>query len=250
METPQGDLGPRTHPVARRGLMAAAALGLGVVVAGCSSSEEHTEDEAAQRDDEAELTASLAERRLSRGNERFVNGETTHPDQAVSRREALASGQKPFVAVLSCADSRVPPEIVFDQGLGDLFVVRSAGQVIDKAVMGSLQYGVEHLEVPLVVVLGHSACGAVKATVEAVSTKAKASGTDIDALVEAITPAAETALGQTDDEEKAIELAVEANVENIMAQLEKNELIEEFVTKGLVIKGAVYELETGEVTFL
>lgn len=98
---------------------------------------------------------------LVEGNRRYQAQRLTHPHQNAARRAALAAGQHPFAAVLSCADSRVPPEIVFDQGLGDLFVVRVAGNITDDVVLGSLEYAVEHLHVPLVVVLGHYKCGAV-----------------------------------------------------------------------------------------
>ena len=103
---------------------------------------------------------------LIEGNRRYQAQHVTHPHQNAARRAELAAGQHPIAAVLSCADSRVPPEIVFDQGLGDLFVVRVAGNITDDVVLGSLEYAVEHLGVPLVVVLGHYKCGAIQAAVE------------------------------------------------------------------------------------
>lgn len=128
----------------------------------------------ADRDDAAELDYKQARQLLEEGNARFVAGAPTRPEQSLMRRAVVAEGQNPFAVVLSCADSRVPPEVLFDQGLGDLFVVRSAGEVVDRAVLGSLQYGVDHLATPLLVVLGHSGCGAVGATVDAVKEEAKA----------------------------------------------------------------------------
>lgn len=235
----------------RRRLLSLAGTGLiAGLVAGCGSSAVE-EAAAPQRDDARTFTPRFAKSRLVEGNERFVTGEVLHPDQAVSRRAALAAGQKPFTAVLSCADSRVPPEIVFDQGLGDVFVVRSAGQVVDHAVLGSLQYGIEHLGVSLLVVLGHTGCGAVKATLEALQTKAGKTGTDIDALVAAITPAVRSLASSGKKIEQILTPAVEANVERIAKALEKDRVVEEAVKKkNIEVVGAVYTLDTGEVEFL
>ncbi|MEB3021617.1 carbonic anhydrase [[Mycobacterium] crassicus] len=104
---------------------------------------------------------------LKEGNERFVAGQPAHPSQSIERRASLAAGQKPTAVVFGCGDSRVAAEIIFDQGLGDMFVVRTAGHVIDAAVLGSIEFGVAVLDVPLIVVLGHDSCGAVKAALEA-----------------------------------------------------------------------------------
>lgn len=104
---------------------------------------------------------------LKEGNERFVAGEPAHPSQSIERRASLAAGQKPTAVVFGCGDSRVAAEIIFDQGLGDMFVVRTAGHVIDAAVLGSIEFGVAVLDVPLIVVLGHDSCGAVKAALAA-----------------------------------------------------------------------------------
>jgi len=113
-------------------------------------------------------TPALAWQALQEGNARFVTGEPRHPDQDAARRAEIADGQTPFALVFGCSDSRVAAEIVFDQGLGDLFVVRTAGHVVDTGVLGSLEFGVAVLGIPLVVVLGHDRCGAVEATVAAV----------------------------------------------------------------------------------
>src|SRR6476619_1686766 len=104
---------------------------------------------------------------LKEGNERFVAGKPEHPSQSIEYRAALAEGQKPTAVLFGCADSRVAAEIIFDQGLGDMFVVRTAGHVVDSAVLGSIEFAVEVLEVPLIVVLGHNSCGAVKASLAA-----------------------------------------------------------------------------------
>src|SRR5699024_7687227 len=107
---------------------------------------------------------------LRDGNQRFVAGEMNHPSQSVQRRAELSGGQRPTAVILGCSDSRVAAEIIFDQGLGDMFVVRTAGQVLDTTVIGSIEYGLGILDIPLVVVLGHDSCGAIGAAVEALET--------------------------------------------------------------------------------
>ena len=129
--------------------------------------------------------------RLLEGNARFVRGKSTTINESAERRTKIAQRQRPFATIFSCVDSRVPPELVFDRGLGDLFVIRTAGNVVDSAVMGSLEYGAYELEIPLLLVLGHKGCGAVKATMETIESGGKAEGS-IAFLVEAIRPAIET----------------------------------------------------------
>ena len=122
---------------------------------------------AASAEEKNGITGAEAMQKLLEGNARFVSGNVSHQDQYVlERRSELISSQHPFAIVVGCSDSRVPPEAVFDQGLGDIFVVRTAGQVLDNASLGSIEYAVEHLGVPLVVVLGHDSCGAVTAAVK------------------------------------------------------------------------------------
>ena len=225
------------------------ASGGGAFAASAASGDSH--GEAPERDDKDELTSKEALELLKAGNERFVHGSAVHPDQAVDRRKALREGQHPFAAILSCADSRVPPELVFDQGFGDLFVVRSAGQVIDHAVMGSLQYGIAELGVPLLVVMGHSRCGAVKATIEAVEKHVKPTGTDIDALVAAIKPSVEEAheLGAT--EKNILPVSIDLNVERVVEQLKHAPVLSAASkTRKVKIVGATYDLATGEVDWL
>jgi len=139
------------------------------------------------------LTPALAWRRLREGNERFINGESSHPNQDASRRSSLVENQHPFAVIFGCSDSRLAAEIIFDVGLGDIFVVRTAGQVIDDAVLGSLEYSIGVLGVPLIVVLGHDSCGAVSATKTAVETGQMPVGFIRD-LVERITPSVLTSL--------------------------------------------------------
>ncbi len=139
------------------------------------------------------LTPALAWQRLREGNKRFVAGTSSHPNQDASRRSSLVENQHPFAVIFGCADSRLAAEIIFDLGLGDAFVVRTAGQVIDDAVLGSLEYSVSVLDVPLIVVLGHDNCGAVTATKAAVETGQMPAGF-IRSLVERITPSVLTSL--------------------------------------------------------
>ena len=118
------------------------------------------------------------------GNQRFVTGDLAHPRQDIDHREALATAQKPFAALFGCSDSRLSAEIIFDVGLGDLFVVRNAGQVIGETILGSLEYSVEVLEVPLILVLGHDECGAIRATLDDIAGNLPASGKFIHHLVD------------------------------------------------------------------
>ncbi|GGS06528.1 carbonic anhydrase [Streptomyces aureoverticillatus] len=134
-------------------------------------------------------TADQALARLAEGNRRWARTASTHPHEDHARRVELAHEQDPFAIVLSCIDSRVPPELVFDQGLGDLLVIRTAGEVLDEAVLGSIQYGVKDLEIPLIVVLGHERCGAVGATIKQLNTGEEMPGY-IARLVEGIGPSA------------------------------------------------------------
>jgi carbonic anhydrase len=126
--------------------------------------------------------------RLVQGNRRFVDGRMQHPDQDPGHRLRVSQGQEPFAVILTCADSRLPPEVLFDQGLGDLFVIRVAGNIVDAAVLGSVEYAVGHLDTPLVMVIGHERCGAVEATLESIQHHSTPHGS-VAALVTAITPA-------------------------------------------------------------
>jgi carbonic anhydrase len=205
-----------------------------------------------ERDDDLSLTPAQALARLVEGNRRFVDDTPAHPDQGRHRRELVRLSQHPFAAILACADSRVPPEVVFDQGLGDLFVVRSAGQVVDGAILGTLEFGVGQLGTGLLVVLGHSHCGAVRATVEAIRTHAPPSGTDVDTLVAGITPAVLEAAGEgSEDDSELRRLTVLHNVERIVERLRGAPVISGAVAAGSAqVVGAVYHLSSGEVEFL
>jgi carbonic anhydrase len=185
--------------------------------------------------------------RLMTGNKRYVSGKLVHPNQGAKRRAALTSSQQPFAAILSCADSRVPPEVVFDQGLGDLFVVRAAGNVADNVGIGSLEYAVAVLEVPVVMVLGHSRCGAVDAAMKT------APGTQLSAglgsLVEAIRPAVAQVKDQPGD---MLANAVRANIVHVVDQLKATKpTLEARASQGKIkIVGAHYDLATGVVALV
>jgi carbonic anhydrase len=164
---------------------------------------------------------------------------------AAKRREELAKSQHPFAIIVGCADSRVPPELVFDQGLGDLFVLRVAGNVVDDHSLGSIEYAVDHLAVRLVVVLGHQSCGAVKAAKETIAANGKAPG-HIQSLVTAIQPAVKAA-GKAD-----LEATIEVNVKHVAQMLRSSmPVLKPKVDSGeLQIVGAKYSLDTGAVRFL
>jgi len=166
-------------------------------------------------------------------------------DQAAKRRAELTKSQHPFAIIVSCSDSRVPPEIVFDQGLGDLFVLRVAGNVIDDHSLGSIEYAVDHLAVRLIVVLGHQRCGAVKAAKETIAAKGKAPA-HIQSLVTAIKPAVEATVHGD------LEATVEANVKNVTQALRSSPpILKPKVDSGEVrVIGAYYNLDTGAVSFL
>jgi carbonic anhydrase len=189
------------------------------------------------------LTPALAWQRLREGNKRFVAGTASHPNQDASRRSSLVESQHPFAVIFGCADSRLAAEIIFDLGLGDAFVVRTAGQVIDDAVLGSLEYSVSELDVPLIVVLGHDSCGAVTATKNAVETGEMPVGF-IRSLVERITPSVLTSLrnNQTDINDMVVE-----NVKQTSQRLvDSSRVISGAVDSGrTAVIGLAYSLSDG-----
>ena len=185
---------------------------------------------------------------LKEGNERFVAGSPQHPSQSVEHRASLAAGQKPIAVVFGCADSRVAAELIFDQGLGDMFVVRTAGQVIDSAVLGSIEFAVTVLDVPLVVVLGHDSCGAVKAALAAMNEGTLPSGYVRD-VVERVAPS--IWLGRRDGLTRVDEFE-ERHVRETVAQLmSRSTAIAERVSAGtLAIAGATYHLADGRASLV
>jgi carbonic anhydrase len=189
---------------------------------------------------------------MCRGNERFVAGEPRHPRQDVERRTELAGAQFPHAALFGCSDSRLAAEIIFDKGLGDLFVIRNAGQVISSSVLGSLEYAVAVLNVPLIVVLGHDACGAVRAAIDSQSADAPLLPVHIDQLIQKIVPAVRRVSGVADETPLDIQ-AIDASLvgrehlrDTIAEMLERSELISDAVAAGtLAIVGANYRLLEG-----
>jgi len=186
--------------------------------------------------------------RLMAGNARYMAGKTIHGD-LTARRDELTTSQRPFAMILSCADSRVPPELIFDEGLGDLFVVRIAGNYAETGGIGSFEYAFAHFDSPFLMVLGHSNCGAVHATVDAYGNpKASAPG-DIAAIVNAITPAVKATAGKPGD--KYVN-AIAANARMNAAKLasQKPILGPAVAAKKLEVVSAVYDLKTGKVNLL
>jgi carbonic anhydrase len=183
--------------------------------------------------------------KLMDGNKRYVSGDLAKKNIGDDRRKELLKGQKPFAIVITCSDSRVPPELLFDQGLGDIFVIRVAGNVVDQIELGSIEYGAEHLNAPLLILLGHSKCGAVKATLE---TKGKAEG-NIGAIVKKIAPAAKAAQKKGGTEEEILEAAIKGNLGNVYKDLmSKSTIIPHLAKEGkLKIVAAEYSLATGQV---
>jgi carbonic anhydrase len=178
------------------------------------------------------------------GNRRFVNGESQHPNQSAERRLAVAKGQKPFAVVVTCSDSRVCPEILFDQGLGDLFVIRVAGNTIGNLELGSIEYAVEHLEAHLVIVVGHERCGAVDAAIKGGHLPGH-----IGELTTPIKPAVDATKGYKGD---IVDAAVRHNAKYVAENLKVREsLIKELIAKGEVkVLGARYDLDSGLIEIL
>jgi carbonic anhydrase len=182
---------------------------------------------------------------LQEGNQRFAAGKPEHPSQSVEHRARLATGQQPTAVVFGCADSRVAAEIIFDQGLGDMFVVRTAGHIIDSAVLGSIEYALAVLNVPLIVVLGHDSCGAVKATLSALDDGAVPGGYLRD-VVERVTPS--VLLGRRNGLRAVDEFEAYHVVETVAQLGARSTAISEGVASGEVaIVGLTYRLADGNV---
>ena len=182
---------------------------------------------------------------LLAGNARFVAGKAEHPHQSVERRTEVAAGQKPFAVVIACADSRTSPELLFDQGLGDIFVVRLAGNIVDDAALGSVEFAVASLGARLIVVLGHEKCGAVKAALGVSNGEAKPPG-HIAGIVEAISPAVAASKGRAGD---ALDNAIAENVREVVERVRTaSTVLAPFIKSGeLTVVGARYDLDEGKV---
>ncbi|WP_396668861.1 carbonic anhydrase [Microbacterium sp. R86528] len=190
---------------------------------------------------------------MERGNERFISGAPQHPRQNVERRHELASGQRPRAALFGCSDSRLAAEIIFDKGLGDLFVIRNAGQVISESVIGSLEYAVAVLEVPLIVVLGHDECGAVRAAIDSANMDSAPLPPHIWRLIAPIVPAVRRVV-QATGADKANPDTIDAEHvgrehlrDTVKEILHSSELITDAIASGrLAIVGANYQLAEGK----
>jgi carbonic anhydrase len=182
--------------------------------------------------------------KLADGNKRYTGSKLAHPNQTVERRNEVSKGQKPFAVIVGCSDSRIPPEIIFDQGIGDLFVIRVAGNIVDDVALGSIEYAVDHLDTPLVVVLGHGKCGAVTATVQG----GEAHG-HIGSIVRMIAPAVEKAKTQSGD---LTDNAIRANVELVVDAVRSSKpILTKALEQGKVkIVGAYYDIEKGKVDII
>jgi carbonic anhydrase len=193
----------------------------------------------------APISADKALKRLMDGNLRFVKHRELHPDATILRRKDLAAtGQHPFAIILGCADSRVPPELIFDQGLGDMFVVRDAGNVVDDEVLGSIEYAVEHLGTPLIMVLGHEKCGAITAALEG-----GAAHGHIQAVVDSIQPSILAAKNESGD---PVHNCVVANARRVALQIRTSDpVLRPMAESGKIrVVAADYDLATGKVILL
>lgn len=190
------------------------------------------------------MSPKHALKRLMHGNHRYVNSETVCHADWTAKRTALIRSQNPFAIIVSCSDSRVPPEIIFDQTLGDLFVVRVAGNIVDDFAIGSIEYGVSVLGANLVLVLGHSNCGAVDAALKGLKFD-----NHIQSVLTAIQPAVQSTRGES---ENRLENTIKANVRNVEETLKRSKpVLANLIEKGsLKIIGGYYDLESGKVEFL
>lgn len=199
------------------------------------------------------ISAREALQRLREGNLRFVSGQSSDIPTSPSRRRELAAGQEPFAIILGCSDSRVPAEIVFDQGLGDLFVIRVAGNIVAPSQIGSVEFAAERFGTRLVVVLGHSRCGAIEATLEELQRTTESQSRNLYSIVDRVRPSVEGLLATElrHDREALVRHAVRANVRSSVNHLRHgSEIVEQLVrSDGLLVVGAEYSLESGVVDF-
>ncbi|MGF2033844.1 MAG: carbonic anhydrase [Nostoc sp. CmiVER01] len=235
----------RQHPqmnLSRRTLFkfSAGAIGTGVLTAGLSSNLLAAEKKAPVEDD---ITPDKALQELLEGNRRFVAAKRRNPNQTQSRLVEVAKGQKPFASILGCADSRVPSEIVFDQGLGDLFVCRIAGNIATTQQIGSLEFGSLVLGTKVIMVVGHERCGAVDAALKGAEVPGR-----IGSLLEAIKPSVESSKGKAGDK---LENACKANILAQIEKLKSSSVLSELIkAEKLKIVGGYYDLDTGKISIV
>jgi carbonic anhydrase len=197
----------------------------------------------AQNDLKENLTPEEALQLLIEGNQRFITNKSKNPNVSLSRVTEVAKGQNPFAAILSCADSRVPVEILFDRGFGDLFVVRDAGNIATPEEIGSLEFGTLVLGAKVILVLGHEHCGAVKATIE---------GKPVPGSIQSVLDAIKPALNNLTTEQKQdLEMVIKANVKLQVDNLKKSPVISQLIKENkLKVVGAYYDLDTAKVSLV
>lgn len=244
------------HPL-RRTILTGGLAATAAVLSGCSSKTD--EKEASKAANAAATSAPPAAgarpsspwsafSRLMDGNKRWQEGDLRHPDRDPERREFVAAEQDPFGVILSCIDSRVPPELLFDTGLGDLFVMRTGGQVVDSVVTGSVEYGPMTSGTPLIVVLGHQRCGAVKASYEAMRDGKKLPG-NLQSIADALRPAYKETVKEKHDD--PVDAMTRIHVKQTSAALRSNRDLGPLVKKGsLAVVSAYYSLDSGRVEVL
>lgn len=189
--------------------------------------------------------------KLLDGNNRFINEKSIHPNTNNNTIRSLINGQKPFATVITCSDSRVPPELIFDVGIGDIFVIRTAGHVLTDAGLASLEYAIEHLHTKLIIVLGHTHCGAVKSAVKSYDSTSVADS-HLNKLIETIKPSVEIARCSCHTEEDVINLSIDYNIYNTINSIKTlNNNIQKLITNNeVVLIPAKYDIETGKVELL
>ncbi len=234
----------------RRALLAASTLAA-IGMTGCAASTTKSTRAATPtktiETNNTPTTSKSPLQKLLDGNLRFQRGQAKWPNQTIAQRQAVAQKQTPFAIIFGCVDSRVPPELVFDQGLGDLLVIRTAAHVIDNAALGSIEFGVAELSIPLLVVLGHERCGGVSAAIQAIDHHEAAPGS-IQSLVEYISPSVLKAQGQGD---ARLTSAIHNNITYTLHMLSSSKIINDAVNDGkLTIVGSYYDLDTGAVSVL
>lgn len=234
---------PDRRAVLAGGVAAAATL------AGCASTgAAPVADEASPSPSPRPATPTAAFDRLMDGNARWVSGDLQHPDRDPGRREFVAQKQVPFGSVLSCIDSRVPPELLFDTGLGDLYVMRTGGEAVGPVVTGSVEYGPMTSGTPLIVVLGHQRCGAVEAAYKSLRDGKPLPG-NLEAIARALRPAYEQTVREGGDD--PVDTMARAQVKLTAANLRSNRDLAPLVAKGsLAVVGAYYSLDSGKVEVL
>jgi len=197
------------------------------------------------------LRATEARKLLEEGNKRFRENRTVPKDIGRNKRKKLSTeGQKPFAVIVGCSDSRVSPELIFDLGLGDIFVIRSAGNLVDDIALGSIEFAIQELNVPLIVVLGHEGCGAVEATVKAFEENSGASS-HLSIIIERIRPCVEKVIAHENGKSSLMNMTIEKNIQAVVEEiLTRSPIVATYVGDGRVaVFGAKYCLESGEVVF-